>query len=158
MKAFHAVSFILSGVIAVSACAAEPDVDTAASEAAAEPQEGLQGMNGMDMSGMQSGGMMDEMMSHMQMMQGMNADSMMAMMPVHRQMAANMLAQMNQEMRDMSMAPDAQWNATVDSVRQDLTRMPEMSVAEMQAFMPAHHRRMMRLMEMHRSMMGGMEP
>ena len=158
MKTFRAVSSTLIIALAASACAADPDVDAEAGDPAAESQEELPGMNGMDMSGMQSTGMMAEMMSHMQMMQGMTADSMMVVMPAHRQMAANLLAQMNQEMRTMNMPSDAQWDATVDSVRQDLTRMPEMSAVEMEAFMPAHHRRMMRLMEMHRSMTGGREP
>jgi hypothetical protein len=54
------------------------------------------------------------------------------------------------------MQPDAQWNATADSVRQDMTRMPDMSAAELRAFMPEHRARMMRLMEMHRSMMSRM--
>ena len=158
MKTFGAVTLGLAALIALSACTAEPAVDAEAREAADEPQAGTQGMSGMDMSGMRSAGMMEEMMSNMQMMQDMTADRMMAMMPAHRQMAANLLAEMNQEMRAMNMASDAQWDATVDSVRQDLTRMPEMSAGEMEAFMPAHHRRMMRLMEMHRSMMGGREP
>ena len=149
---------VLAIVLAVSACAPEPDADAEAVEAAVEPQQDGQGMNGMDMSSMQSTGMMNEMMSNIQMMQDMTGDGMIAMMPAHRQMAANLLAQMNQEMRAMNMASDAQWDATVDSVRQDLTLMPVMSAAEMEAFMPAHHRRMMRLMEMHRAMMGSMEP
>ncbi len=66
-----------------------------------------------------------------------------------------MLAQMNREMREMDMAGDEAWTATVDSLRQDLTRMPEMSRDEMAATMPGHRARMNRLMEMHRSMMGG---
>jgi hypothetical protein len=117
----------------------------------------MQGMPGME--GMQRGGMMEmmtQMRSHMQMMQGMNADSMHSMLPQHRQMAANMLAQMNREMSEMKMTTDTAWNATVDSLRQDLTRMPEMSAQELHAFMPAHHRRMTSLMEMHRRMMGSM--
>jgi hypothetical protein len=92
---------------------------------------------------------MDEMMA--------DPDRMMTMMPQHRQMAANMLAQMNREMRDMNMTADESWTATVDSLREDLTRMPEMTPAEMQALMPAHHARMQRLMGMHREMMGEME-
>lgn len=154
-------SFLLLG-----ACAGEdPDADTAALSDTTEAggmggmqgMEGMEGMEGMQgMSGMQDGAMMTQMMSHMQMMQGTSADSMMAMMPAHRQMAANMLAQMNREMRDMGMAADSQWNATVDSLRSDLTHMPEMSGTELRTLMPAHHDRMMRLMEMHRTMMSKM--
>ena len=42
------------------------------------------------------------------------------------------------------------------ALRADLTTMPEMEPAELQAMMPGHNRRAMRLMEMHREMMAGM--
>jgi len=110
---------------------------------------GMQGMNGM------TGGMMAKMQTHMRVMQGAGADSMKAMLPMHRQMVANMLAQMTGEMRDMHVPADARWTATVDSLRQDLVHMPEMSGAELKAMMPAHMGRVTRLVEMHRSMVGG---
>ncbi len=113
------------------------------------------GMQGM--SGVQGGGMMEQMQSHMQRMEGASGDSLRAMMPMHRQLTANMIARFNREMRDMNMAADGRWNATVDSLRQDLVRMPEMNMDEMRASMPAHHARVTRLMEMHRGMMGEME-
>ncbi len=78
-------------------------------------------------------------------------------MPMQRQMTANVLARMNREMRDMNMTADAGWDATVDSLRKDLTRMPELTGSELVAMMPGHHARMMRLMEMHGSMMSGMQ-
>ena len=52
------------------------------------------------------------------------------------------------------LAADSDWSTTMDSVRQDLVRMPEMSEQELRALMPAHRDRVVRLMEMHRSMMG----
>lgn len=106
--------------------------------------------------GMQNG-VMGEMTAHMQMMTGASVDSMQAMLPMHRQIVANMLSQLNREMREMSMTTDAQWDATVDSLRNDLTRMPEMDGQELQEVMPAHHDRMKRLIEMHRTMMSDME-
>ena len=125
---------------------------------------GMSGMPGGGQAGMSGGsgmggmmGMMEQMMAHMQTMDGVGADSLQAMMPTHRQMAANMLARMNREMRDMNMTTDAAWNATVDSLRQDLTRMPELTGSELAAMMPGHHARMMRLMERHQEMMKGME-
>jgi hypothetical protein len=131
---------------------AQPDTSQAAAA-----DTGMQGMPGM--GGMQRGGMMEmmtQMQSQLQMMQGMSADSMHALLPQHRQMAANMLALMNREMQGMNMAGDTAWNATVDSLRRDLTRMPAMSAQELHAFMPEHNRRVMALMEMHRTMMGRM--
>jgi len=99
--------------------------------------------------------MMDEMRTHMQSMDGIGMDSMRVMLPVHRQRVGNMLAQMNREMSDMNMAADGQWDATVDSIRADLTAMPRLPAEELQALMPPHRTRVMRLLEMHRSMMGG---
>ena len=119
-----------------------------AAPAADTTMSGMQGMGGT-----QGGGMTEEMQAHMRSMQGAGGDSLKAMLPMHRQMAANMVAQMNREMSDMNMATDAGWTATVDSLRQDLVRMPEMGAAELQSFMPAHQARLERLMEMHRGMM-----
>ena len=101
--------------------------------------------------------MMEEMQAHMRTMQGVGGDSLKAMLPMHRQMAANMIAQMNREMRDMNMAADAGWTATIDSLRQDLVRMPEMGGSELQSFVPAHQARLERLIQMHGSMIDGMK-
>ena len=144
--------------LALAACGG---ADTAQEEAAAPPAAAPAGdgtMPGMQgMSGTQGGGMMEEMQAHMRSMQGAGGDSLRAMLPMHRQMAANMIAQMNREMRDMNMAADGGWTATVDSLRQDLVRMPEMAAPELQSFMPDHQARLARLMQMHGAMMGGMK-
>jgi hypothetical protein len=100
---------------------------------------------------------MEQMQAHMRAMHGAGGDSLTAMLPTHRQMAANMIAQMNREMRDMNMTADAAWTATVDSLRQDLVRMPEMGPPELQSFMSAHQARLERLMQMHASMMESMK-
>ena len=140
--------------LALAACGGS---DAAREKAAAPPaaapagEGAAPGMQGM--GGMQGGGMMEEMQAHMRSMQGAGGDSLKAMLPTHRQMAANMIAQMNREMRDMNMTADAGWTATVDSLRQDLVRMPEMDAEELRGFMSAHEGRLNRLMEMHGEMM-----
>lgn len=139
---------LLVATIAVAyACAAsdEPRPD----EAAERPE-----MPSMDMG--QSGAMMQAMTSHIETVQQIPGDSLATVLPAHRQQVANMIAQMNREMRDMSMPADAAWEAVVDSLRGDLTRMPEMSIDELQQLMPEHAVRVTRLMEMHRSMMEAM--
>ena len=83
-------------------------------------------------------------------------EGMKGMLPMHRQMVANMIAKMNGEMRDMKMASNTEWPATVDSVRKDLVRMPELSSAELTALMPAHMARVTRVGEMHQKMMRSM--
>ncbi len=160
-------SCAMSLMAALAACGPSGEQrarDTAAAAGAdttaAGGMQGMQGMGGMhDMPGMggQMGGrMMEDMQSHMQMMMGASADSMKAMLSMHRQMVANMISQMNREMRQMNMTGDASWTTTLDSLRQDLVRMPEMSAAELKSFMPSHRARVMRLMEMHRKMMTDM--
>ena len=146
-------------LLGLYACGGEQE---AGDEVAVEPLEhdqmpmgDMPGMAGM--GGMEGGSMMQQMQAHMTAMEGVDADSMAAMMPQHRQMAANLLAQMNREMGEMNMPADEAWTATVDSLRQDLTRMPQMNAEEVQTFMPGHHARMERLMEMHRDMMGSMQ-
>jgi hypothetical protein len=109
------------------------------------------GMSGM--AGTMSGAMMDSMAAHMRSMDTAGAPAIQAMLPMHRQMAANMIAQMNSEMRGMNMQAGARWSALMDSVRQDLVRMPEMNAQQLKAFMPAHHGRLTRLMQSHRDMM-----
>lgn len=136
----------------------EAAADAPAAVEPAAPMEGMQGMEGMGgMEGMQmGGGMMEQMQAHMRMMEGASGDDLMAMMPEHRQMTANMLAQMNREMREMNMAADAEWDETVSALRQDLTRLPEMTAEEVKALLPEHRARIERLIEMHQGMMGNM--
>jgi hypothetical protein len=152
---------IAATLLLAAGCGGGDEADsgsTADSESAQTmPMEGMEDMPGMGnmpgMGTMASGQMMERMRGHMTAMAGANADSVGAMMPMHRQMLANMIAQMNREMRDMNMSADSQWTATVDSLRNDLRMMPEMTPAEMQAMKEAHHARIGRLMEMHQSMM-----
>ncbi len=144
--------------------------DTAPGGQATQPATGMQGMPGMPgmgdtsgtggmrgMAGMHGGDMMTQMQDHLRMMNGASGDSLETMLPAHRQMVGNMLAQMNQQMRSMNMTADPQWMALVDSLRQDLVRMPEMSPTLLQNLMPAHRARVTRLMQMHRSMMGSVQ-
>ena len=149
----------LTAVLLLGACAAEDDGaadDAARSGEAAMDMDGMPNMEGMAMEG-GSAGVMSDMQAHMQMMSAMRGDSMHAMLATHRQMMANMIAQMNREMRDMNMRGDAAWTATMDSLRADLATMADIDPAELRAIMPGHHRRAMRLMDMHRDMMAEMQ-
>lgn len=146
----------LAGATVLAACRSSQDDARAAGETAARA-DSAGGMAGIPGMGMMGAGMMDSMHVHMRMMDTMSADQTKAMLPMHRQMVANMLSRMNSEMRSMNMPADQAWSATVDSLRQDLVRMPGMSGSELKAIMPAHHARLTRLMQMHRDMMGRMK-
>lgn len=145
--------------VALAACGTDKSNQAATGGAASQADTSMDGMQGMGSMGGMMGNDMKNMESHMQQMMGAGADSMQAMLPMHRQMTANMLAEMNKQMRDMKMPPerDTAWSAAVDSIRQDLVRMPEMDGKELRSFMPAHRERMMRLMEMHQGMMKNMK-
>ena len=154
---------MLTVLLLASACTSKPaaSTDTAGRSAAAAADSakagGTTGMAGMQgMQGMMSSATMDSMHAEIQKMQGLTAGQMAAMLPMHRQMAASMLSKMTADMRSMNMPADAAWTATTDSVRQDLTRLPELSNEQLRQALPAHHARMMRLMQMHKDMMAKM--
>lgn len=153
------ISLLLAAAATFSACQARDDrsamADSPATATRADSGGKMGEMGGMH--GMMGGATMDSMQAHMGMMDSMSGERMKEMLPMHRQMAANMLSQMNSEMRSMNMAANTTWTATVDSVRQDLIRLPEMSSQELSAAMPGHHARLKRLMEMHRDMMRSMK-
>jgi hypothetical protein len=152
---------MLATALSLAACSGNDtaaDANAARTPMTASDTGAMSGMSGMQgMQGMGDGGMMQQMQNHMRLMDGAGADNIASMLPTHRQMVANMIAQFNKDMRDMNMASDNAWNATVDSLRQDLTRMPEMQESELQQFMSAHGARVTRLMESHRKMMSDMK-
>lgn len=100
---------------------------------------------------------MAQMQAHMRVMDGAGGDSLKAMLPMHRQILANMLAEMNAQMRSMNMTGDKQWTALSDSIREDLVRIRTLSSRDLMQFMPGHRSRVMRLTNMHQSMMQGMK-
>ena len=143
-------------VLALAACGGGEEAEVSNSAPAADSAAPMAGMAGMaGMTAPDTGGAA-QMEAHMQAMESASEDSLTALLPEHRQRVANMIARMNQEMRDMNMPADAGWTATVDSLRQDLRRMPEMDATELKTLMPAHHARVTRLSELHGAMMGAM--
>ena len=109
---------------------------------------------GREMTGGDQMQMMQQTRSHMRRMAGVPADSLMEVMPMHRQMVGQMLEGMDRGTMGMGARSDSVWNATLDSVRNDVTRMEGMSAAELREIMPAHRARVERLMSMHDSVMG----
>jgi hypothetical protein len=145
-------ALLLTAAIAVLLPACRSREDAGASDSAADTaaMTGMAGMSG----GQMMSHMMDSMEVHMRMMDTASAPTMQAMMPMHHQMADSMISRMDEDMRRMNMATDSAWTATLDSLRQDMGRMSAMTASEMMAMMPAHRARMMRLMQMHRTMTG----
>ena len=157
MNAPSRIVLALIAAATVTACrSSDRDASRAAGDTAARTDSAggavMPGMGGM--GGMMGAAMMDSMHAHMRMMDTMRIDQMRAMMPMHRQMATNMLSRMDEDMRSRNVTATPAWTATVDSLRQDLARMPQMSGPELRTLMTAHHARMTRLMQMHRDVMG----
>lgn len=153
----------LTGLIMVAilgACGGADAPEAETETTVAEPAGGMEGMGGMDgmggMPSMEQDGIDPQLQAHMQMMQSASGEQLTAMVPEHRQLVANMIAQMNREMREMNMTTDAEWNETVDALRNDLVQLPEMTADEIKAFLPEHQARIDRLAEMHQGMMGNM--
>ena len=153
-------------VVAVAACTRSGDkitprdskgMEDSVQQAAVRDTTAMTDMKGMDgMRDTSSSGLSGEMRTHMMAMSGAAAGSIQRLVPTHRQLVANMVARMNGEMRDMQMTGDAAWSSTVDSLRQDLIRLPELSGPELAAMMPTHLARVTRLAAMHQQMMGAM--
>jgi hypothetical protein len=158
MTRINLVSCLFTMTLLAAACGGS---EHASQNAALDSPAAAGGMEGMQMppspTQQPETGMDADLRAHMDMMRGATGDSLAAMLPQHRQMAANMLARMNREMSQMNMTANAAWTATVDSLRQDLTQMPEMGADQLSALMPAHEARLSRLSEMHRSMMANMD-
>lgn len=145
-------------LLGLSACGRSDASKTGMSMTDSASMQGMSGMEGMGaregMPGMSAAaGMSNEMQTHMSAMMVADGAGMKGMLAEHRQMVANMLATMNGEMASMQMTADAQWTATVDSLRQDLVRMPALDASELKAAMPGHETRVRRLAAMHETMM-----
>ena len=141
--------------IALAGCTQAADQPAAGRAApAAELDTAVMPMQGM--AGMGSGPMMAQMR---ELMRTEHSDTGHTMMTGHLQMATQMLAQMEKDMQ--SMKPDPRWSALLDSVRKDMAAMPAMEGGMMQGrgrgamspAMTAHRNRMMRLMDLHQSLM-----
>lgn len=147
-------AFAVAALALVAACGKTADqADTTA--AATTDTGAMAGMGGV--GGMASGAMMDSMSAHMRGMDTASAASLQGMVAMHRQMAANMVAQMNTEMRSMNMPASPGWTALMDSVRQDLVRLPDVSGQQLKTLTTAHYGRLTRLMQQHRDMMKNMK-
>lgn len=146
----RALILAVAAALILPGCRSREDVGASDSAADSAAMAGMPGMGGSEMMSH----MMDSVEVHMRMMDTASTATMQAMMPMHHQMADSMISRMDADMRRMNMATDSAWTATVDSLRQDLSRMRAMPASEMMAMMPAHRARMMRLMQMHRTMTG----
>lgn len=133
-------------VVALAACGKKPE---AARTPAADTTGATAGMP-MAMQGMQ---MMPTMQVHLDSVAAMQPEQMAVMMAAHQDMASRMMDAMGADMHGMNMQPDSVWRALSDSLRRDLTDLPDLSGELLRSRMAAHITRMRRMMLMHRGMM-----
>ncbi|MEO8336210.1 MAG: hypothetical protein ABI664_14625 [bacterium] len=105
------------------------------------------------MAAMTGAGVSDSMETRLHTMDMMRAAQIEAAFPAHSQAARDMLSRMSADVQRMHMSPNKSWDATGDSIRQDLSHMAGLTGVQMNAAMPAYHARMTRLMGMHGQMM-----
>ncbi len=155
MLRFNRTALFASTLLALVACVdqAEPAELPEAAAPGNQPHAGMGPADSMSSPGAYPGTyMMGDMTAYMGAMEGMSTDSLHSLMPMYRERVDSMLVQMNRDMSARNMPPDPSWDATVDSIRSDATRMRGMAATEMETFMGDHRGRVMRLMERHRAM------
>lgn len=87
----------------------------------------------------------DSVTSELDSMSAANGDAQRHMLPAHEQMVSEFLTRNDAKMRAMHVKIDPDWLTVIDSVRNDLARMPNMSSEQLHAFFPEHARRVMRI-------------
>lgn len=87
----------------------------------------------------------DSVTTDLDSMSSATGDAQRHMLPAHEQLVSDFLTRNDAKMRAMHVKIDPDWLSVIDSVRNDLARMPNMSSAQLHAFFPEHARRVMRI-------------
>ena len=87
----------------------------------------------------------DSVTSDLDSMSAANGDAQRHMLPAHEELVSDFLTRNDAKMRSMHVKIDPDWLKVIDSVRNDLARMPNMSSKQLHAFFPEHARRVMRI-------------
>lgn len=87
----------------------------------------------------------DSVTADLDSMSSATGDAQRHMLPAHEELVSEFLTRNDAKMRAMHVKIDPDWLSIIDSVRNDLARMPNMSSAQLHAFFPEHARRVMRI-------------
>lgn len=142
-------ALLVTVVVAFSACGGEA-ADEPADEAA-RPGGAIGSMLGAS-GRAQTSIMMTEMRSNLGVMEASPGSDMVGMMSAHRQRLEALISQMASDVG--TRGTDA-WNATLDSLRQDMANLEGASAAQLQSMMDGHARRLRRAMDLHGEITGG---
>lgn len=87
----------------------------------------------------------DSVTADLDTMSAANGDAQRHMLPTHEELVSDFLTRNDAKMRAMHVKIDPDWLTLIDSVRNDLARMPNMSSTQLHAFFPEHVHRVMRI-------------
>ena len=87
----------------------------------------------------------DSVTADLDSMSSANGDAQRHMLADHEALVSAFLTRNDAKMRAMHAKIDPAWLTIIDSVRNDLARMPNMSSEQLHAFFPEHARRVMRI-------------
>ena len=87
----------------------------------------------------------DSVTSDLDSMSAADGDAQRHMLSAHEELVSEFLTRNDAKMRAMHVKIDPDWLTVIDSVRNDLARMPNMSSTQLHAFFPEHARRVMRI-------------
>jgi hypothetical protein len=99
--------------------------------------------------GTTSAALITDMRGHLSRLEAAGGDEIPPMVPEHASRVEALIAQMERERQARGAMVSAAWDATVDSVRQDLTRMRGLTASDLEGMVDAHAERVTRLMDLH---------
>jgi hypothetical protein len=147
---------LLTALLVWSACGGEAADDAAmegAGEDSAAETGGVESMVGAA-DRAQNTVAVAEMRSHLNVLTAAGGDEMVAMVPQHRQRVESFITQLS----GTGASANPAWGPTVDSVRQDLSRMQGMPANELEVLVEGNAERATRLIEMYEASTGGAQP
>jgi hypothetical protein len=148
MRTRGIAELLLVSLLLVAGCGGEEGSDAATEdmEDSAAAPGGLESTVGAAASA-QNTVAIAEMRSHLNVLTAAGGDEMVAMIPQHRERVESLITQLG----GTSASSNPAWNPTVDSVRQDLSRMQGMPANELEVLVEQNAGRVTRLMEMYQA-------
>jgi len=135
---------VCAGVIALSAGCERGQASPVSAATKARPHSRFKdAADSMQMAAIKRS--IDSVTADLDSMSSAKGDAQRHMLPAHEELVSEFLTRNDAKMRAMHVKIDPDWLTIIDSVRDDLARMPNMSSTQLHAFFPEHARRMMRI-------------
>jgi hypothetical protein len=156
MRTKGITELLLVSLLLFAGCGGEGGADAGVEEmpedAAATPGGAASALGAVDRA--QATVAIAEMRSHLNVLTAAGGDEMVAMVPQHRQQVESLITTLS----GTGASSNPAWSPTVDSVRQDLTRMQGMPANELEVLVEQNAERVTRLIDMYEASAGGAQP